>query len=195
MNTRNTVLTLLALALTGLSITSMISNQPTQQQQASNNKQPDSFTTNITYSEYDQSGLLHMHLTAAKSVHYPSHDSSDLQQPNIIIYNEKRIPWYISSKTAHTLNNDTIIHLKDNVRFYRPPLEGRPTTTILTSRATLLPQKQFGETKQATTILRPNSTTHSKGLIINFKDNITDFPGDATSVFSAKQTNKQAISK
>ena len=196
MKIRKALLSLLALALTGFSLMSMISNQPAPYQQLTNNHQPDSFTTAVAYSEYDETGLLHMHLTATKSIHYPDHESSDLQLPNITIYNEKRIPWYISSKTAHTINNNAIIHLKDNVRFYRPPIQQYPTTTILTSRATILPQKQYGETKQATIILRPNSTTHSKGLTINFKDNIIDFPSDATSVFQpADQTENKHTTK
>ena len=132
---------------------------------------PDAYMYNATYYEYDKTGQLHSRLDAVKTTHIPYKNSAEFISPVFLTYTDKRLPWYISSKTGHSENGIDTIHLHDNVELYQPASPTYPATKITTTVLTIHPVKSTADTKAHAAILRPGIDLEAKGMHVDFAKN------------------------
>lgn len=132
---------------------------------------PDAYMYNATYYEYDNTGQLHSRLEAVKSTHIPYKNSAFFTNPVFLTYTEKRLPWYISANSGHSVDGINTIHLRDNVELYQPESPTYPATKITTTVLTINPPKSTADTKEHASILRPGTDIEAKGMHVDFAKN------------------------
>lgn len=145
----------------------------------------DGYMINAVYDQYDAFGLLTSHLTAPVARHYSFNNSSTFEKPDIIIFNQERVPWHITAEQGSSANGTDVVDLAGDVVIYRSAKGNDPETTIRTTAATLYLGKQEAETNQAVTIIQPHSVTQSIGMKTDFKTGVTQLSANARVVYEA----------
>lgn len=135
---------------------------------AEETRNPDSFMTNTHYREMDANGHIHVEIIAPKIVHYAYKNSSDFVAPNMTIYKDTKISWKVTSKTGHSTNGLERIDLYDDVVIDHL-LKGDkvPPMALNSSAFTIYPNRDYGETNQAVTIVKAGNTIKGIGLQAN----------------------------
>ncbi len=159
-----------------------------------NTKQPltedeqhvDSIMQQAVYDQYNESGQLILHLSSPYVEHYSFNNSSFFRKPDIILYQENKMPWHISSLQGKSSDNNKLIDLQDDVVIYRAGSKKDPETTIHTTALTIDPKKQQAETNQAATIVQPHSIVQSIGLKTDFKTGVTQLSTNARVVLDGE---------
>lgn len=130
------------------------------------------FMIKPTYQDFDQQGQLHSKMQANQMKHYVRHDMSLFTNPDILIYTDDRIPWYITSDHGKSQNGTTKVLLYGNVVLHQPQRPDHPETTINTTELTVYPKRSFAETDKPVQIKRPGTVIHGKGIKANLKTGV-----------------------
>lgn len=144
---------------------------------------PDAYMYNATYYQYDKNGQLHSRLEAVKSTHIPYQNSAFFTEPVFLTYTNKRLPWYISADTGHSVDGINTIHLQNNVELYQPESENHPATKITTTVLTINPPKSTADTTAHASILRPGTDIEAKGMHVDFAKNQIQLMSEANASY------------
>src|SRR3990167_3141447 len=150
--------------------------------------EPDSFMQDVSYYEYDSHGALHSHLSTPKIIHYSNKNAAQFEKPNVMVYTDKHIPWYISAEHGKSKQGVDWVYLWENVVIHQPEAPNNPQTTIKTSAITFYPMKSYAETYRDVTITRPGSIVQAKGMTADFKKGIITLLSHSRGVYG-KPTN------
>lgn len=115
------------------------------------NSEPTAILQNVTTTNYTVNGSIKSHLHAKKLTYYSGLDKSHFLKPVIVVYKPNKMPWRITANYGFSLNKNTILILKKNVRLQQPLGKNNPASIILTSELTIYPNKHFAETKKPVT--------------------------------------------
>ena len=123
----------------------------------------DFFVINPRTVQYQPDGKRNYELTAEKMEHIKASDTSLLTRPDLHSYRGTELPWHITSERGEVGPAGEEVELIDNVRIERTDAEGRPTI-ITTTRMTVLPEKDYAETRQPVRIVAANGVTTATGM-------------------------------
>lgn len=186
-------LSLLLIVLVCLNTALMLRNvshyRATSKQQLDH--QPDAFMHNVSYSQYDDQGLLHSHLSTALIVHYPWENSSHFNHPNYLIYTDKRVPWRVVANQGKSQGGSRQVYLWDHVKIHESQQSMEPETTIVTRTLTIFPNRSFAEADKDVTITQPNSTVQAIGMTADLKHGIVHLLSHSRGIYEADQPQKQ----
>jgi len=160
------------------------------QQRATLDNRPDAFMTKVNYYEYDSQGLLHSHLQTSKIKHYPHNNAARFEKPNMMVYTNEHIPWYVSAEHGNSQNGVNQVNLWSHVVVHQPKEPNNPETTIKTSAMTLYPRKSYARTNRNVTITRPGSTVKAKGMTANFKKGIITLLSRSRGIYVPPEQHK-----
>lgn len=133
--------------------------------------EPDAFMENVDALILDKTGLPKMKIYTPKMVHYVNDDTTHLIAPQIILYRQSPIPWYIHSKFAKASQGADNIEFWNNVLIRHPADVDHPETTITTNTLTVHTNRKTAETRDAITLSQPSFNVQSIGM---FADMNTD---------------------
>lgn len=132
----------------------------------------DGYMTAAHYTQYDNQGQIHMTLYSPKVNHYTQNNSSDFEKPEVLAYNQNRIPWTIRADRGTSLRDSDQVDLQGNVIIHQPPQDQNPETTITTTAMSIYPHRSYAMTDQPIVIVRPDTRVTAVGMQADFKQGI-----------------------
>lgn len=153
-------LLLIAIGYWNIRPESFMQDVPVAQGQAS---PIDFYVINSRTVQYQADGKRNYELTAEKVEHIKASDVSLLTRPDMRSYRGTELPWHVTSERGEVGPKGDEVELIDNVRIERTDAKGRPTI-VTTSRMTVLPEKDYAETRQPVRIVAANGVTTATGM-------------------------------
>ncbi len=105
-------------------------------------------------------------LHAARMVHFPDDDSTELERPRFMSFGFAA-PMGITSKQALVSSNGGNIYFRGDVRATRAPYADNSALVITTEYLHLLPDDNIAKTDQAVIIQDANMTINAVGMELN----------------------------
>lgn len=125
---------------------------------------PDYLVHNFTLTTYDRGGVPESTLAAAKMVHYPDDDSTELLAPRVV-QTKPSEPLMTLSADRGTLSQDgEEVFLYDNVLLVRAPGDGRPETRMATSFLHVVREKSLVRTDREVSITEEGRVLSGRGM-------------------------------
>jgi lipopolysaccharide export system protein LptC len=167
-------LVLIFILLVGLSIWVFFPSRqsPSQKPQPPSEQVLDGYMIEAHYTQYDLQGQVHMTLYSPQVTHYVQNSTSYFEKPEVLAYNEKRIPWTIKADRGTSLRDSQQVDLNGNVIIHQAPQPQYPETTITTTAMTIYPHRSYAVTDQPIVILRPDTRVEGVGMQADFKQGI-----------------------
>ena len=125
---------------------------------------PDFYMHTFTMTVMDEEGRPKREVIADYMAHFADNETKELVQPHLIVYQENRPPWHITSETGWVSANDDVMLLLGEVRIWRDNDAGVRELEIETRDLRVLPETQYGETDKPVVIRTPSSETRSIGM-------------------------------
>ena len=123
----------------------------------------DFYMAGATARQFMEDGKLQYEMTADRLEHIKSTDITLLDKPDLQLYRGTQYPWHVRSDKGEVGPQGQQVELIDNVRIARTDARNRPTV-ITTSRATVFPDKEYAQTRQAVRIEAANGVTTAQGM-------------------------------
>ncbi len=125
---------------------------------------PDFFVERFTTTTMDEEGRPKRRLEARSMAHFPDTDTTELEQPYLVLYEESEPPWHVRSERGWVAPGNSTMLLLGKVHIWRNTPDGETQLEIETEDLRILPDEQIGETEQAVVISTPQSRTRSVGM-------------------------------
>ena len=136
---------------------------------AAEDELPDAYMEDVNATIMNKQGKISMKIATPKMTHYATNDTADLERPELTVYRNALQPWYISSKSAKTIDGIEKINFQDDVTVHHYADENNPATLIKTISLTYYPDKQVAETSDLITLVQPNIVVKGIGMYTDMK--------------------------
>lgn len=162
------LLTLLsALALGSFWLYEVMRRAAEEGEPARERKEPDFYVENFSYIKMDPTGKAQYHFSGARLTHNPQDDSYDITQPVVRSLDSTEPPMTIRSQRA-TLNNDNSeVHLHDDVRLDRPASPANEALQVTSDYLLLLTEEDVVKTDRPVDITMGQSKLSGTGMVAN----------------------------
>lgn len=127
---------------------------------------PDYFVDTLLTTQMDVEGRIKNTLHATKMTHYPDDDSTDLEAPRFVSY-QQRSQLTITARKGNVSSNGEHVYLHDDVRVVRAPHDDQSELVVNTEFLHVLPDDNIAKTDRPVTITDANMTVHATGLELN----------------------------
>ncbi len=127
---------------------------------------PDYTVDKLLATRMDVNGRVRDTLHAARMVHYPDDDSTELEKPRFMTFGQGP-PLAITSNHALVSSNGGNIYFRGDVRATRAPYGNNSELTVTTQYLHLLPDDNMAKTDQAVTIQDASMTIDAVGMELN----------------------------
>ena len=159
-------------------------NQGTQIEQP-DDIEADYFMVAVEMKQFDSDGKLTNQLMSDKLEHLIKNDVSKLTNPLIVFNQANGSEWELSSMSGTLSDKNQVIELEQSVKMVNfsqtndtPSL--RPGTTVTTESLLINLRENLASTKHRVTISDSNFKTTSKGLNVNFDDQVINLESNVT---------------
>jgi len=129
--------------------------------------EPDYFVYNFNYVKMQLSGQPQYHLTGTKLTHYPADDSYLIDLPIYKSLDPSRPPQTMRSERAIAKEDNTKIHMYDNVKADRLATATTASFHLVTEYLLVLPDEDTMQTDKPVSVKRDNSTMNGVGMFAN----------------------------
>lgn len=138
----------------------------------SNRHDPDYVINNFTATKLGPDGTPAYVLTAAKMIHYPDDDSTQLEAPRVTDYQKDRAPLHIAADSGRISKDGKDIYLSGRVKIVREAYKDSSALTVQTTYLHLIPDAGIAETDKPVTIQDAHTFVSGVGLEFNNKTRI-----------------------
>lgn len=128
---------------------------------------PDYVVSNFTSTTYNRDGAPLTVLSAAKMVHYPDDDSTELLAPRVVQTKPAEPRLSVSAERGSLSGNGEEIFLYDNVVLLRDAAADRPPARLTTSFLHLLRDRSLARTDREVTIVEDRRSLSGRGMEYN----------------------------
>lgn len=125
---------------------------------------PDFYVERFATTTMDEQGRPKRRLEAQSMAHFPDTDTTELEQPYLVLYEPSEPPWHVRSERGWVSPDNSIMLLLGKVHIWRNTLAGETNLEIETEDLRVLPDEKIGETEQPVIISTPQSRTRSVGM-------------------------------
>lgn len=125
---------------------------------------PDYFMEDFTITIMNEKGKPRSILTAAKMLHYPHDDSTELDTPFMTMIGETGKPWKIKADRGWIAANNELILLSGNVRIDRLNGPNNRPVKLFTDKLRIHPELDFAETDRPVTMISNKRRTTAIGM-------------------------------
>lgn len=125
---------------------------------------PDAFMENVHAVIMDEEGKLKMKIIAPKMIHYPEGDTTHLTSPQLTLFRNSPIPWFVTAKFAKATSGADNVDFWEDVVIHHPADKKNPATLIKTTTLTVHTDKQTAETKALITMVQPSFIVQAVGM-------------------------------
>lgn len=128
---------------------------------------PDYVVSNFTTTTYDREGLPLSMLSAARMVHFPDDDTTELVAPRIVQTKPKEPRLSVSAERGALSGDGEEIFLYDNVVLLRDADAGRPAARLTTSFLHIVRDRSLVRTDREVTIEEERRSLSGRGMEYN----------------------------
>lgn len=155
-------LLLVAVAIVGLNILNISSEQLTAKQPSAN--QLDFYARGINTLRTDENGEPKNRLVASTMKHFELDDHTELENPVATLYADNSQPWVVRALTGHVSSEGKQITLSQNVSIEQNATDQNPATLITTEKLLLEPDRDYAETDQPIEFNQGKNRIRSTGM-------------------------------
>lgn len=169
MRFRLTVVLALAsfMALGSFWLIMVIKKSASDSQSAVQRTEPDYFVYNFDYVKMQLNGQPQYHLSGKKLTHYPADDSFLIDLPVYKSLDASRPPQTMRSERAIAKDENTKIHMYENVKADRLATATTDSFHLVTEYLLVFPDEDTMQTDKPVAIQRGSSTMHGVGMFAN----------------------------
>lgn len=125
---------------------------------------PDYYMDNFEMTTMDDQGRPSSMLSSSKMLHYPDDDSTELNNPTMILYRDTGKPWTVKADRGWVASDNKLVLLSGNVVIDRHSGPNNRPVRLFTSRLRIHPKTDFAETDQAVTMVSEKRKTTATGM-------------------------------
>jgi lipopolysaccharide export system protein LptC len=176
---------MLALALLTFYLERMVREEETQP--AKRRHDPDYVVTNFTTTTFDRDGKPLSVLSAARMVHFPDDDSTELHAPRVVQTKPKEPRMSLSADRGAVSANGEEVFLYDNVLLVREADHERPEARLTTSFLHILRERSLVRTDREVTIVEDTRSLSGRGMEYNSESQVFTLMAEVRGRFEAKK--------
>ncbi len=128
---------------------------------------PDYYVEQFNFIRMSETGHARYHISGTKLMHDPRNDSYAIQQPIIRNFSSERPPMTLRSERALVENNNTKVHLYNNVQMDRPASSKAEALHMTSEYLLMLPDDDIVQTDKPVTFRLGQSILHGTGMFAN----------------------------
>lgn len=129
--------------------------------------EPDFYVDNFEFIQVAKTGQIHYKMSGDRLTHEPLHDSYQIAQPVITSLGQGRAPMTMRAKSATIEDDNSKVHLRQNVRIDRPAAGQSQSLHLETEYLLLLPDDDVMQSDQPVKLLLGRSTLSGNSLFAN----------------------------
>lgn len=134
---------------------------------ATQRSEPDFYVENFNYVKIAKSGKAEYHFSGDRLTHNPVDDSYDIVHPVVRNLGEQLTPTVIRSERAHVSNDNSQVHMYDNVHFDREASATSEPMHLESDYILLLPNEDVMKTHRPVVINVGDSILSGTGMHAN----------------------------
>ncbi|MBV2235870.1 MAG: LPS export ABC transporter periplasmic protein LptC [Sterolibacterium sp.] len=127
---------------------------------------PDFVVDNFTTRRFDLEGRLQHTLRAARMLHYPDDDTTEVTTPQVV-YALRNPPLYLNARQAWISPEGKEVRLVDDVRMVRAAGINQAELVMETAELHVYPDEETARANTPVTLLQGGSRLHGSGLEAN----------------------------
>jgi lipopolysaccharide export system protein LptC len=148
---------------------------------------PDYLVSNFTTTTYNRDGNPETMLSAAKMVHYPDDDSTDLVGPRMVQSKPNEPRMTVSAERGAISRDGEEIFLYDNVVLVREALAERPEARMTTSFLHIVRDKSLVRTDREVEIVEDERRLSGRGMQYNNDSRLLELLANVRGRFEPKK--------
>lgn len=148
---------------------------------------PDYVVNNFTATTYDREGVSLSVLSAARMLHYPDDDTTDLVAPRIRQTKPKEPPFSVSAERGSLSGDGEQVFLYDNVVLVREADDLRPEARLTTSFLHIVRDRSIVRTDREVTIVEDRRSLSGRGMEYNSESRQFSLKADVVGRFEPKK--------
>lgn len=164
MTYKNTIISLIMIAVAGTAVWITLSYKPQHAALAQINTLPDARMEDVIAVTMDKQGKPRMKIVTPKLTHYAQNDTTHFISPQLTLYRKSPQPWFITANFAKSMQGAEQVNFWDEVIIQHAADQNNPATIIKTSTLTVYPNKQTAETNDPIVMMQPNTTVKATGM-------------------------------
>jgi lipopolysaccharide export system protein LptC len=125
---------------------------------------PDYLVEQFVMTKYNAAGMLESTLTAAKMVHYPDDDSTELVAPRVVQAKPNEPRMTLSAERGTLSNNGEEIFLFGNALLVREAGAGKPEARVQSSFLHVIGARSMVRTDREVTVSEPGRALSGRGM-------------------------------
>ena len=129
---------------------------------------PDYLVSNFTTTTY-RNGTAESILSAAKMVHFPDDDTTELTAPRVVQSKPKEARIVVSADRGLLSRSGEEVFLYDNVQLVREALEGAPEARMTTSFLHVVRDRALALTDREVKIVEDSRSLQGRGMEYNYE--------------------------
>lgn len=131
---------------------------------------PDFMLTNFSTLKTDINGVLRHRLEAAKMVHYPDDDSTELTRPRLVMYSADKPSISFSGDHGLVTSDGKEVFVTGNVQVVQAATKQKGELTLRTDHLHIIPDDEIAKTDRPVTITQaPKTVIRGIGMLYNKK--------------------------
>lgn len=160
---------LIALALGSFWLFEVLRRAGDKAMPAAERKEPDFYVENFSYVKIGKTGKAQYHFSGAKMTHNPQDDSYDIVLPviNSVGKESGRGPMVVRAERATVNNDNSEIHLYENVQMDRPATANAQPMHVRSEYMLVLPDDDIVKTDKPVKISVGQSVLTGTGMVAN----------------------------
>ena len=148
---------------------------------------PDYVVTNFTTTTYDREGKPLTVLSAAKMLHFPDDDTTELLGPRVVQTKPKEARISVSAERGALSGDGEEVFLYDNVLLVRAEDAGRPEARLTTSFLHIVRDRSLVRTDREVTIVEDQRSLSGRGMEYNSESRVFTLLDDVRGRFEPKK--------
>ncbi len=128
---------------------------------------PDYYVEKFSYVKMAETGLPRYDITGDRMVHFPTDDSFEVTMPVVTSLDKAKPPMTLRSKRARIEDNNSKIHMYDDVHADRAALGASQDMHLTTNYLLMLPDDDIARTDKPVVITMGESIMTGTGMIMN----------------------------
>jgi lipopolysaccharide export system protein LptC len=158
---------LVALALGSFWLYEIMRRASDQTAPAKERQEPDFYVENFNYVKMSKTGKAEYHFSGARLTHNPQDDSYNIEQPVVSNVSNTEAPMTMRAEHATVNNDNSEVHMYDNVRVNRPATPKREAMQLKSEYLLVLPDDDAMRTDKPVEITEGPSKLTGVGMYAN----------------------------
>lgn len=151
---------------------------------------PDFIVERFHVRRLDAAGTLRNSMSAAKMVHYPDDDSTELAAP-ALTYHARTPVSHVTARRGTVGKDAEVVVLEDDVVAWREATREAPQIRFTTTQLTVFPDDETARTDRPVRIVQGRSVITGTGLDIDNRSGITVLRSNVRASIDRNQNKKQ----